>query len=131
MRDVDQLFSDLINMNADEWNTTLARELGMSVDVMRMSVSKKEMLVRSEDRFHINIIKSKYNTGKLESCSDSYNESNQSMLSKYVIRLRLDDDETHDSDFCADNMIEAFSCTGKIIIGMDFRGSDLSNSYFL
>ena len=35
-----------------------------------------------------------------------------------------------DSDFCADNMIEAFSCTGKIIIGMDFRGSDLSNSYF-
>lgn len=130
MRDADQLINDLINMNADTWNSVLASELGVSVDVLRMSVSKKEMLVRSEDRFHMNIIKSKYKSGNLgdtiDPCDD--NDLTQSKLSKYVIRLRSGDG-TPDCGF-GNNVIEAFSCTGKIIVGMDFTESDLSNSYF-
>lgn len=128
MRDADQLINDLINMNADTWNSVLASELGISVDALRMSVSKKEMLVRSEDRFHMNIIKSKYKSGVNIDSGDG-DELTQSKLSKYVIRLRACDYTTTDSGF-GDNVIEAFSCTGKIIVGMDFTGSDLSNSYF-
>lgn len=118
MRDSGQLFNDLISMNADVWNTALADELGVSLDVLRAGISKKDMLVRDEDRLHMNIVKSKYVSGR-----DVSDDGEISKLNKYVIRLR-EKSNLPDSEICG------LTCTGKLIVGMDFIDSDMSNSYF-
>lgn len=108
-------------MNAKTWNESMATELGMaSVSELRTSISTKEMLVRSEDRLSANIIKHKYLRDKKLTPKNSNNSEIESTISKYTLRLRDDSSTIEDG----------ITCSGKLIVGIDFSNSDLSNSYF-
>lgn len=115
IRDSEQLLNDLINLNADAWNTKLAKELGVTVEVLRSITSKKDSITLSEDMIHLSV--------KNEDIKKTVKQisSGSNPINKYVIRY-INNGET-------DKFI-GMSCTGKVIIGIDFSESDMSNSYF-
>ena len=121
MRTSKQLFNDLVNLTADEWNKKMSTELGVSVEHLRAHLVVKETLTRSEDRLNITVMKAKVsNEFKKETNSMGESFLVTPKLSKYVLRMR-DGDEI---------IAHSIACTGKFIIGMDFRDSELSGSYF-
>lgn len=121
MRNSQQLFNDLVNLTADEWNTKMSADIGISVEQLRAHLVVKETLTRSEDRLNITVKKAKLST-EFKKETNSVGESflTTPKLSKYVLRMR-DGDEP---------IAYSIACTGKYIIGMDFRESELSGSYF-
>jgi fluoroquinolone resistance protein len=129
MRDAQELFEDLVNLTSDDWNAKVAAELGMSVELLKIAVITKENLSNSEDRLHLDI-KSNDVTELFESQKGEDVEANNSpieddrlytsrSLNKYVMRI---------NDYAP--YANSIACTGKIIVGLDFRDADLADSYF-
>ena len=118
MRSSEKLFKDLVNMTADKWNAKLSTELGISIDMLRNSIMNKESLTNDEDKISFGLSKPEITRAFYESDDDN-GEFTPKSISKFVIRM-------NDGDPFSD----AIACTGKYLIGMDFRGSDLSGSYF-
>ena len=118
MRTAEQLFKDLVNLTADRWNAKLSEELGMSVDVFRTSIINKEQLTNNEDKITLGLRKSAI-TNEFYKSDDSGSDFTPKTITKYVLRIN---EGTAYSD--------AIACTGKYLVGMDFRGAELSDSYF-
>lgn len=129
MRNSSQLIHDLIHLNADEWNSKLASELGgINLDLLKSTISVKELFTHSEDRIHATIKKgllskelektSKTADGVVD-LDTNLNDIKPNNLTKYVVRMNE-----------GKVISNALSCTGKYIVGMDFRNSDLAGSYF-
>jgi len=113
-----QIFDDLLNLNADEWNNLLSKELNISINHL------KELIISRELKLNKNKVKVEINQSKIREASaknDDYDEllNKVAKLNKYVIKLS-DNEE----------IITSLSCTGKIIVGMDFSNSRLEDSYF-
>ena len=113
-RSSNELFNDLINLTADKWNSRLSDELGIDVELLRNSVTGKEALTINEDRIHLSMQRN-----KIPESMDSKGEFVPTKLTKYVLR-------GHDGVA----RIKSISCTGKVLVGIDFSGSDLPDSYF-
>ena len=130
MRTAQELFNDLVNDTADEWNTKMAKDVGLDVEYLKASTIVKENLSNNEDRIHLTLSKESINTlykkqiEKDKSVDGPLSLKDDDMykgyaLNKYVVRVN---DSMH--------YIDSIACTGKIIVGMDFSKADLSNSYF-
>ena len=134
-RSSSELFTDLINLNADEWNIKLAKELKMTIEQMKSLFVLKDKLNMTEDRVKLVLYKKDIRkSGEVQKEVDEQTKRNinniqienperqleiPTKLDKYTIRVK--DDET---------VIESMSCTGKIIVGLDFSNSELDNSFF-
>lgn len=129
MRNSTKLFKDLVNDTADVWNLKMAKDLGVDVEYLKSTIMVKENLSNNEDRIHLDITKTNINElAKKQTEVDA--ESNIAIdgnvrlyagrsLNKYV--LRIND---------GDRYVDSIACTGKIIVGIDFTGADLIDSYF-
>lgn len=130
-----ELFRDLVQMNADLWNTSIAKELNMSVEELKYAFIMRDKLIVTEDRVKLDIYKLEIErNGNLQKEIDDENfkkyESletpNKSKilheptkLDKYTVRVNNNK-----------TIIDSIACTGKIIVGMDFSKAQLEDSYF-
>lgn len=131
-----ELFDDLINLNADEWNTKLAKELGMTLDELKFAFIMRDKIAITEDRVKLDVYKIQIQqSGSVQKDKDTENLDNYNnsdtqnqrdkilhkptKLDRYTIRV-------NDSD----TIIDSIACTGKIIVGMDFSKAELADSYF-
>jgi uncharacterized protein YjbI with pentapeptide repeats len=139
MRNASELLDDLINLNADEWNTKLAAELNMNIIDFKNSFLIRDKLTNiSEDRIKLEVYKiqikdfgdiqqgrDESNIQKIETGAVDENETGDDILyspttlSKFTVR---------END--GKKIVESISCTGKIIVGMDFSNAELDMSYF-
>ena len=127
----DELFDDLVNLPADEWNTSVAKNLDMTVENVRDLILLRELDSTNQSiKMKINKAKIK-KFGKIQLNSDKEFHKNPKIdtddgdiyragvLEKYMVVIT--DDE---------QLVESIALTGKIIIGFDFTKSKLSESYF-
>jgi fluoroquinolone resistance protein len=130
MRTADDLFRDLVNDTADEWNVKMASDIGVDVEYLKISTILKENLSNNEDRIHLNLSKAALKNMFEKQVSNDAKHSDKltlkddaiykgHALNKYVIRMN---DSMH--------YVDSIACTGKIIVGMDFSKADLTDSYF-
>ncbi len=139
IRDSSELLRDLINMTADQWNTRLAQELNMNPNDFRNSFLVRDKLTNiSEDRIKLDLYKM-----QLKDFGNEQLETDDNNFRK-IETGKLDEDETGDDILYAPTtltkftirehdgkkIIESISCTGKIIVGMDFANAELDLSYF-
>lgn len=138
IRNSEELFDDLVNLNADQWNMKLAKELSMSVIELKAQFILRDKITNiSEDRIKLDI----YKTNIVESGNKQINTDNDSykkledpstphteredilhkptLLDRYSIRINE-----------GNPIIDSISVTGKIIVGMDFSDAELDFSYF-
>lgn len=130
-----ELFSDLMEMAADRWNATLAKELGITLEELKYAFIMRDKIPVTEDRIKLDIYKLEIEkSGNLQKEVDNENlkkyespsEPNKSdilhkptKLDKYTIRVNNNN-----------TIISSIACTGKIIVGMDFSKAQLEDSYF-
>lgn len=122
-------FNDLVNLTADKWNIKVADSFGYSIEELE-ALSSTSNLRHIGERIKLNIDKNLILLNQVESDPLTELESlldkkahtllyEPTKLDKY--RIRLNENKP---------LIESIALTGKIIVGCDFTGSDLSNSYF-
>lgn len=116
-----QILDDLVNLNADEWNILLSEEMNISVNILKKLSLAREFI--SDDKSKIIIYKdtfkeifkqTQYEKTLLNDVMDTSN-----ILDKYVVMMS--DEE---------QVINSISCSGKIIVGLDFTKAHLEDSYF-
>ena len=127
----DELFDDLVNLPADEWNKSVAETLGVTVDQLRDSVLTREIdATKNSIKLKINKAKVK-KLGKLQVDNDKLFNQNPKiddddgsvyragLLEKFTFTIS---DE--------DQIVESIALTGKIMVGIDFSKSKFTESYF-
>ena len=125
------IFDDLMNLNADEWNQSIAFQIGMPLGKLKTLIAHQELMLDVGSlRLQINkndITKSGKEQLAREKTlkkqykklfKDDYKEA-ITTLKNYVVTIEDDD-----------IIITSIACTGKIIVGIDFSNSQLENSYF-
>lgn len=107
-------FSDLVNLNADEWNKLLAYEFNYTVDQLKRTTTTNSFRLVGE--------KLKVDVNK-ESISILFNErlidGEPKPLDSFSIKVTKREVEA-----------QSISLTGKVVVGIDFSGCDLSFGYF-
>lgn len=130
-----ELFKNLMDMCADVWNITLAKELGMTVDELKYAFIMRDKIAITEDRVKLDIYKLDIErNGELQKDIDEENlkkyespgKEDKSKILKQPTKLdkytvRVNNNKT---------IIDSIACTGKIIVGMDFSEAQLEDSYF-
>jgi uncharacterized protein YjbI with pentapeptide repeats len=118
MRDATQIYNDLLDLNADEWNTILSKELNLPIKHI------KEFITSRTIKMDENKIKIELNKNKLKDIfkktppKKKKKTEQENILDKYVISFSENDE-----------IIASLACTGKIIIGLDFSKSQIEESY--
>ena len=107
-------FSDLVNLNADEWNTLLAYEFNYTLDQLKRITTTNSFCLIGE--------KLKLDTSK-DTINNLFNErlvdGEPTPLNSFTVKIKQSDIES-----------QSISLTGKIIVGVDFSHNDLSFGYF-
>lgn len=123
----DELFDDLVNVSADEWNKSIADGFGITIEQLQDYILTREIDSTKK------LIKLKINKAKVKKLGNSqinvdkqlYEENDDdsiyeaSLIEKFTVTLS--DDE---------KLVDSIALTGKIIIGFDFSKSKLTESYF-
>jgi len=130
MKNEKDVFNDLVNLNADEWNLLVSADLKMPISKIRSLITYRELMVDvGKIRLQINknlVTQSGLEQIKIEEelsqqyekiFKDSFDES-VSTLKNYTVKLENNK-----------KLISSVACTGKIIIGLDFSNSELSGCY--
>ena len=97
----DELFDDLVNLPADEWNKSVAESLGLTPDQLRDSIITREIdITKKSIKMKINKSKVK-KMGKLQVDNDKLHSDSRddddsadyrgTVLEKYTITLSDDD----------------------------------------
>jgi len=122
-RSNEQILDDLVNLNADQWNTLLSEELDIPIGLLKELIMAREL--KNDHKTKINIYKDVFK--EIQSNVDEKQENaiikdileQSTVLDKYVVKLSNDKE-----------VISSLSCTGKIIVGLDLYNSYLEDSYF-
>ena len=107
-------FSDLVNLNADEWNKLLAYEFNYTVDQLKRTTTTNsfrlvgEKLKVDADKSIINIL-----------FNERLIDGEPKPLDSFSVKVSKRDIES-----------QSISLTGKVVIGIDFSNCDLSFGYF-
>ena len=115
-RDGESIFEDLLNLNADEWNTLLAKELNLSLNQIKELILSRELKL-DEPKPKIDISKSKIKNHITKGSTEVIDSAH--LLNNYVITFEPNEE-----------LITSIACTGKIIVGLDFSKAQLIDSYF-
>ena len=112
-------FSDLVNLNADEWNKLLAYEFNYTVDTLRRTTVTNAFRLIGE-KLKISIDKEAIDKEAIDMLfKERLLDGEPNPLNSFAIKIGKNDIES-----------QSVSLTGKIIVGVDFSECDLSFGYF-
>lgn len=128
---MNKILDKLINSTADEWNSRVAMSIGVPVSSLRDMVISRELRIAESkinlyiDKHLIDDIAKDQLTEDADTKVKLLNADNESaynptIIDKFIIKVKS----------AEDNIVESIALTGKILVGVDFSESDLSNSYF-
>jgi uncharacterized protein YjbI with pentapeptide repeats len=122
MRDATKIYDDLLNLNADEWNTILSKELNLPIKHIKGFITSRT-IKKDENRTKIELNKNKlkdvFKKIKSRKSPKKSDDNNQmSIMDKYVISFSENEE-----------IITSLACVGKIIVGLDFSNSLIEESY--
>lgn len=126
------IFKNLLELNADEWNTMVSAQLGIPVEILKNTFNMRQTLSMTEDKVKLNVDQLKLDSLAKESsreyetkvkwASEDVDEKN-----KYVPpQDRFVNKTTNESSY----EVTAFACIGKVIVGVDFSQCGLEKSLF-
>ena len=127
----DDIFYDLVNLTADEWNQSVATTLGYAVDDLRDIITARGLAIASErtavdvNRQMITILAEiqqdddKNNVLEYNGSPDNDVLYRATLLDKFTVTINDSEEE-----------VNSIALTGKIIVGFDFSEGDFSYSYF-
>jgi uncharacterized protein YjbI with pentapeptide repeats len=127
----DDVFYDLVNLTADEWNQSVADTFDYTVDGLRSLVTSRSLAIANE-RTHVEVERTMIGIlAEIQQDDDKNNviEYNDTPDEDVLYRATLLDKFTIDLHG-GDEEINSIALTGKIIIGLDFSEGDFSSSYF-
>ena len=126
----ENVFYDLINLTADEWNQAIATELDYSVEHLKEVITARGLSIAGK-RTRIEVNRQMINIlAKTQQDDDKINvmEYRESPDDDILYRATLLDKFT--VNISGDEEVNSIALTGKIMVGFDFSNVDLSHSYF-